>query len=59
MLFEKFRFMQILKSDDDDDDDDDDGDTLEAFDAMGSWCYIERVSVSGKANTDRQSLSWY
>jgi hypothetical protein len=38
---------------------DDDYDTLEALDAIGSWCYFERVSVSGKTNTDRQSLSWY
>jgi len=51
--------MQILNSDDYDDDDDGDDDTLEAFDAVGSWCCFERVSISGKANTDRQSLSWY
>jgi hypothetical protein len=37
----------------------DDDDKLEAFDAIGSWCWIERVSVSGKAYTDRQSLSLY
>jgi hypothetical protein len=51
MLFEQLRFMLILNSDDDD--------KLEAFDAIGSWCWIERVSVSGKANTDRQGLSRY
>jgi hypothetical protein len=45
MLFEQLRFMQILNSDDDDDDDDDD--MLETVDAIGSWCCIERVSVSG------------
>jgi hypothetical protein len=45
-----------LNSDDDDDDDDD---KMEAFDAIGSWCWIERVSVSRIAYTDRQSLSWY
>jgi len=38
---------------------DEDDDKLEAFDAIGSWCWIERVRVSGKANTDRQSLSLY
>jgi hypothetical protein len=32
---------------------------LVAFDEIGSWCCIERVSVSGKATNDRKSLSWY